>query len=167
VAAAALGRGVGVPDAEPAAHEVLDEVDLAAAQQRPRTLVDDDAHAVRLEHLVAFEALVVDLHPVLVAAAPARLHEDAHGGAREAAAGEQLAGAAGAGLGERDLFQFESASLHAATYSTRLASLPVAVAAPRARAPGRAVYSVFGRSVRPQVDRGGIAQSVERRSPKP
>src|SRR5690606_18636539 len=129
VAAAALRGRVRVAHAEPAAHQVLDEVDLAALEERPAPSVDDDRDAVRLELLVALEALVVDLHPVLVAAAPARPDEDAQRRAGHAAAGEDLARAAGPGLGEGDALELDGTSLHTATYSTPQAALPVADAA--------------------------------------
>src|SRR5690606_20948470 len=100
VPAAALAGGVGVLDVEAPAHHVLDVIDLGAAQVRPAALVDHEAHALVLELAVAVEAAVVDRHAVLVAAAPAGLHEHADGRVLLAAAVQEFRRLGGAGRGE-------------------------------------------------------------------
>src|SRR5260221_3756836 len=81
VAAAAGRGGVRVLDLEGGAHHVLDEIDLGAVEEVERGVVDDDLHAVALEHDIAVLARVVEAEAVLEAGAAAAGHGDAQEGA--------------------------------------------------------------------------------------
>src|SRR5882724_5148779 len=76
--AAARRRRLRVLDREPAACDRIDEVDFGAAQVTDADGVDEQLHAVRLEHLVA-RALPIFLEheAVLEARAAAALDEHA------------------------------------------------------------------------------------------
>src|SRR5687767_7656880 len=77
-AATAGAGGVGVLEDEPAAHDLVLEVDLDAAEVDQAFVVAQDLHAVRLELLVGLALLFLDeVQRVGEPAAPAALHADA------------------------------------------------------------------------------------------
>src|SRR4029079_18568359 len=75
--AAAGGRRVRVLDGEPATRDGVDEIDLGALEVADADRIDEQAHAVRFEQLIADAAAFLDHQAVLEARAAAALHEHA------------------------------------------------------------------------------------------
>src|SRR3546814_2216080 len=73
-AAAAFGRDVGVLEHELLVQALLEEVDAGAVDQRQAVGIDEDAHAVLLEHGVAVTLLAGQVGQV----APARARSEEH-----------------------------------------------------------------------------------------
>src|SRR5262245_26473518 len=90
MAAGAGVHGVGVVDREAGPHQAVDVVDLRAPDVGDAEVVDDDLHALVIEHHVVGPALVVEGHSVLHARAPTTAHEDAERQLRVVFLEEQL-----------------------------------------------------------------------------
>src|SRR5690606_31533256 len=112
VPATTFTGGVGVLDAEAAAHEVLDVVHVRALQEREAARVDHEPDAVILELDVAFQTMIVDGHAVLEAATPARLHEHSYRGVVLAAGRQQMLRLRRTGFGEAEAFGIKNSGLH-------------------------------------------------------
>ena len=114
--AAAAGRGrVGVLDREPAAGHRIDEVDLSTLEITDADGIDEQPHAVRLEHLIPGSLPVLFNHQaVLEARAAAALHEYPEAAAGLVFINQQLADFGRRRFGYVDhvtLFLLESPSL--------------------------------------------------------
>src|SRR5258705_7046597 len=91
-ATASAGRGrVRILDREAAARHRVDEVDLGALEVADAHGIDEQPHAVGLEHLVANAAVLFDHQPVLESGTAATLHEYAESAADLVLFAEQLA----------------------------------------------------------------------------
>ena len=89
--AAAGRRRLRILDREAAAGDRVDEVDLGALEVPDADRIDEQLHAVRLEHLVARAlAVFLDHQAVLEAGAAAALHEHAQPAAAFVFFDEQL-----------------------------------------------------------------------------
>ena len=75
--APARGRRVRVLDREAAAGHGVDEIDFRALEVADADRIDEQADAVRLEHLIGLAAVLLDHQSVLKARASAALHEHA------------------------------------------------------------------------------------------
>src|SRR5689334_22627009 len=89
--AAAGRRRVRILDREAAARDRVDEINFRAAQIADADRIDEQAHAVRFERLIAHAARLFDHQPVLEARAAAALHEHAQAAFGFALFAEQLA----------------------------------------------------------------------------
>src|SRR5436853_5169118 len=81
-ATASAGRGrVRILDREAATRHRVDEVDLGALEIADAHGIDEELHAVGLEHLIANAAVLFDHQPVLESGTAAPLHEHAESAA--------------------------------------------------------------------------------------
>src|SRR6266850_469335 len=91
-AAAAAGRcRVRVLDREAAAGHRVDEIDLSPLEVADADRIDEELHAIRLEHLVAGSAAFLDHQAVLESRASAALHEHTQAAAGLSLFRQQLA----------------------------------------------------------------------------
>src|SRR5687768_9898692 len=89
-AAAARGGRLGIADGEAASGHRVDEIDLGALEIAHADGVDEQLHAIRLEHLIANAAALLDHEAVLEPRTAAALHEHAQAAAGLVLFGEQL-----------------------------------------------------------------------------